>query len=225
MLTLASASTLAAPPSPLLRSPVAAEGQAQSCGSSPLSLSGEHSIKTGGPYKKNSAKKSETHFENGSPCVEIFTKKSEVILVSAEDAERVLGHTWYVNKDGYAQTMVERRPVLMHRMLCGTPKGLETDHRDRNKLNNTRSNLRVATKGENGANRQKSARSKNRFKGVRWSKFINRWFAECVKNGVEHQSRACRSEEEAARAYDELAKKHHGEFAWLNFPGTQKNEN
>ena len=43
-------------------------------------------------------------------------------------------------------------------------------------------------------------------------------FAQIGHLGNTYHSKRFLTEEEAARAYDELAKKHHGEFARLNFP-------
>lgn len=206
-------------PSPLFSHPRSA-GECGRVSDTPVPSLSFLWIATGGPRKKNSARKSETHFEKGVPCIEIRTKKSETILVSAEDVGLVLGHTWRVNKDGYAQAMIGGKPVVMHRLIAGTPKGAETDHRDMNKLNNCRENLRIATHGQNAANRMKLSRSKNTFKGVRWSKKKNRWQAWCTKNLVEYGGRSFRTEEAAARAYDELAKNYHGEFARLNFPNS-----
>jgi hypothetical protein len=153
--------------------------------------------------------------------VEILTKKSETIFVSQGDAMLVLGYTWRVNKDGYAQAMIGGKPAVMHRLILRTPQGLETDHEDRNRLHNWRGNLRIATKSQNGANRVKNTRSKNRFKGVHWNQQNNRWEVNMSHGGKRIRHGRFRTEEEAARAYDALALKHHGEFARLNFPEAQ----
>ena len=47
--------------------------------------------------------------------------------------------------------------VLLHRVIAGTPVGMETDHRDRDGLNNRRNNLRNATIAQNRQNAAISA--------------------------------------------------------------------
>ena len=174
-------------------------------------------VRTGGPYKKNWAKKSEVYFEKGVPCVEIHTKKGERILVSWRDGALATGFTWHVNKDGYAETMADGRPLTLHRLLMGKRSRMfEVDHRDMDKLNCTRSNIRWATKGQNAANR---AAQKGGYKGVHYVRSTGKWEARMTKDGRRYYSFGHRTKEEAARAYDELARKHHGEFASLNFAG------
>lgn len=209
-------------PSPLLtQARSAGECAREWEGPRPLLFSGTP-IKTGGPYKKNSAKISKQFLDNTSPCIEITTKKGETIIINWQDADLVLPHSWYVNKDGYAQTNIEGKPVLMQRLLLGAVRGVEVDHEDRNKLNNRRGNLRIATKGQNAANRVKSILSKNNFKGVAWNKKSNRWEAWSSKDMIRHFGGSFRTEEEAARAYDVLAVRLHGKFARINFQGPKK---
>lgn len=59
------------------------------------------------------------------------------------------------------------KPVTyMHREIMSPPNGVKVDHRDGNRLNNTRSNLRVATDSENRYNRGKQKNNTSGYKGV-----------------------------------------------------------
>lgn len=64
-------------------------------------------------------------------------------------------YRWCLNNTGYARTSIsEKRQVLMHRMLLGLQKSKPlVDHVNRNKLDNQRKNLRIASASLNTLNR------------------------------------------------------------------------
>lgn len=104
--------------------------------------------------------------------------------------------------------------VGMHAIINRTPKGFDTDHRDGDGLNNTRANLRTATRAENGRNRSKSRTGgTSRFKGVHWDKQKSRWRSSIRVNGRLFHVGLFFDEAEAAAAYDAAALEHFGEFA------------
>lgn len=109
--------------------------------------------------------------------------------------------------------------VSLHRYLVGAPAGVLVDHQNRVCFDFRRSNLRIATYSQSSCNRGKYFKRGNlsRYKGVRPGG-IDRWYAVVVREGHQHRAGPFFCEEDAARGYDELARKHHGEFASLNFP-------
>lgn len=126
---------------------------------------------------------------------------------------------WYV----WRQEPVTRKKISLHRFLMEAASGMDVDHIDGDGLNNRRSNLRVCTRSGNMMNRpmfKKRSASASRFKGVyACSGAPGKWQVSIASNGVRHHLKGrFTSEEAAARAYDDLARKHHGEFARLNFP-------
>jgi hypothetical protein len=81
-------------------------------------------------------------------------------------------HRWYINSSGYAVRQEQvgakrQRTVLMNREVMGLAHGdkREADHLSRDKLDNRRSNLRVATHAENCQNRVRTDGS-SRYRGV-----------------------------------------------------------
>jgi hypothetical protein len=93
---------------------------------------------------------------------------------------------------------------------------LYVDHIDGNRKNNTRENLRVCTNSDNLCYRGVDSKNTSGFKGVSWCKRYNKWRVRVVKNCVEYHGGYYDSKVDAAEAYNNLAKKIHGEFAWLN---------
>lgn len=149
-------------------------------------------------------------------------------IIDAEDWPIIEPYIWRVaNYRGvfYAMTSI-RQPdgrqlsVGMHRLICDAPDGYQVDHIDLNPLNNTRSNLRICTTAQNVMNTAYRRNSELPYKGVSMRKDRRRvtYRAKIRLDDVETHIGYYSTPEEAARAYDEVARKYFGEFAWLNFP-------
>ena len=145
-------------------------------------------------------------------------------IVDAEDAPLVLSFRWRVAKDHntfYAYRVVPhyKRDNLpcaqaMHRFVLNAKKGTMIDHRNRNGLDNRKSNLRYTT---NLLNQGNSCLRKNAsgYRGVR--KQGSRWSAYIRRDGKVARLGMFDSPIDAAKAYDEAARNKYGEFATTNF--------
>jgi len=104
----------------------------------------------------------------------------------------------------------------MHRRLISVPSPLVIDHINGNGLDNRKANLRPATVAQNAQN---AGKRKNRsgYKGVWFAKEKRRWRAAIWHNNSRKYLGCFKSPPEAAKAYDNAAKKYHKEFAVLNF--------
>jgi hypothetical protein len=149
--------------------------------------------------------------------------KGKEAVIDATDVWLVEHRNWSVTVHGYARTAIEsdKRPsgtaIFMHRFLIGAPKGTYVDHIDGDKLNNTRANLRLCTMAENQANRSAQSNNKTGYKGVSFCKKTGRYRAQLVNESRIYRIGRFDTAEEAARAYDAVAKQTAGEFARLNF--------
>lgn len=153
--------------------------------------------------------------------VSIPLSGGQFALVDAADAERVRPYRWHVSANGYARAHVQvdgrKRLVSLHRFLLDAPAGSVVDHRDRDKLNNTRANLRLCDHARNVYNTASRAGS-SAYKGVYFVARVNRWKAQLQKDGAYLFQGYFDQERDAALAYDAFAREHFGEFAYLNFP-------
>lgn len=90
--------------------------------------------------------------------------------VDDKDYEYINKWKWHYNS-GYAQRKEKDENgkwciIYMHRIINNTPKGFDTDHKDKNKLNNQSENLRTSTRQENSRNRDFNSNNKLGIKGV-----------------------------------------------------------
>lgn len=154
---------------------------------------------------------------------EIIVSTGEKFLVSDEDYDFLNQFNWCTNDKGSADHRVGSKLIKMHHVIA-IRMGLTftlIDHKDRNPYNNQRDNLRPATKSQNGMNR--GPQSNNRtssYKGVSFDFKNNKWKAQiCIKQSKMHLG-LFDTEIEAAKKYNHVAKRLHGEFAYLNIiPG------
>lgn len=143
--------------------------------------------------------------------------QNKVAIVSDRDFEFISKFTWH-NVNGRARTTINKKLILMHRLIMGLKHGDErqVDHINGNPLDNRRHNLRICTRSQNLGNSKKQKNATSKYKGVTWSKRSRKWRANIVMNGFQQCLGYFNNENEAADAYDFAAIQHFGEFAKLN---------
>lgn len=158
---------------------------------------------------------------------EIILTKGYVALVDDEDYEWLNQWKWHasINKSGiiYARRTEypSKKCILMHRFIMKiNERNIFVDHHNRDGLNNQKSNLRIATPGQNNRNSKKQSNNNCYYKGVSQDKRNGNkiWIANATYNGKHLYLGAYSTPEQAARVHDKEAKELFGEFAYLNFP-------
>ena len=152
-----------------------------------------------------------------------------VALVDDDAYEMLNAYRWHRHSKGYAARVGFRErggrktSVYMHREVTKAPAGVQVDHIDGNKLNNTRANLRFCEDSQNKANSPKrrtyAGRScRSQYKGVSRGKNDRKWYAYITVERKAISLGSFADEKDAAHAYDRAAYEHYGDFAQVNFP-------
>lgn len=159
---------------------------------------------------------------------EISLTQGKVAVVDDEDYPLLAALKWSALKSKrtwYARTVVYLNGrainLQMHRLILRTPRGAQIDHTDHDGLNNCRHNLRSATPSQNCQNRRRRRDSTSGYKGVCLHKRIGKFQAYISQPGRILHLGYFLTPEEAALAYDAKARELFGEFALLNFPGSE----
>lgn len=154
--------------------------------------------------------------------------KGYSVMVDDEDYEQLSKFKWHIHKPKIGLYAIRTVPktdfkgktsILMHRQIMGVVdnKSVLVDHKDRNGLNCQKDNLRLCDHSKNRKNQTPYGASK--YLGVTFhpTKRNRQWEGAIVHDKKRKYLGYFENQEDAARAYDEAAKKYHGEFANLNF--------
>lgn len=151
--------------------------------------------------------------------------------VDDEDAERALAFKWFaIGRDGHvyaarhvwfsrgpAERRGRNRLVYLHRFILGAEDGaVHVDHRNGDRLDCRRGNLRTCTHAQNLCNTKLRGDNVSGFKGVSRTASGRPWRALITISGRLTSLGRFDTKEEAAAAYDRAARDVYGEFARTN---------
>ncbi|WP_182006271.1 HNH endonuclease [Priestia aryabhattai] len=115
---------------------------------------------------------------------DINYKEKARAIVDLDDVERCKTYKWSLRTDGYVSTKIMNKGLKLHRFIMNTPKGKHTDHKDRDRLNNRKSNLEICTQSKNNKNKGSYSNNKTGKSGV--SVNGNKYQADIKYEGVSH---------------------------------------
>ena len=132
-------------------------------------------------------------------------------LVSDEDYKFLRKFIWHEN-NGYARTV-----IYLHNLVLKPKKGKLVDHKNQNRLDNRRENLRYATRSQSQVNRTLiQPNNTSGFRGVYWYKKEKRWRVNVKIKGKKQLIGVYDNPIDAAKAYNKASVELNGEFAVLN---------
>jgi hypothetical protein len=133
------------------------------------------------------------------------------------DLELVSQYSWYENK-GYAVTYSKGKRIKMHRLIMKAAPGQAVDHKDTDKLNNQKSNLRFCTTTQNNRNGVLRKDNPTGYIGVTVDPSTGHFRPNIYKDGKAVSFGQFLDKYHAALARDLWAVDMYGEFASTNFP-------
>lgn len=146
-----------------------------------------------------------------------------VSTVDLEDFEYLDAMTWNLHTGGYAvRNQKGDGTRFMHRLIIERSLNRRlnihewVDHKDHNKLNCRRTNLRLCNASTNGANMLRPGHNRSGYKGVSWSTQHRQWVAQTKINQQSVFIGLFHDPEQAALAYDAATVQLFGEFAKTN---------
>ena len=154
--------------------------------------------------------------------------QGQFAVVDFDDYTLVSQHSWYFHRkadgSGYARTGIynpeTQRPdqIFLHHFLLGTKPPTMLDHKNGNKLDCRRTNLRECNNQQNSCNRRKREAGSSQYLGVSFVTRRGKWKAAIKANGRTRFLGEFDVEIDAALAYDAAAVAKSGQFARVNFP-------
>lgn len=104
--------------------------------------------------------------------------------IDTEDLEKVKPWRWSFD-NGYARATIKGYTVRLHQLIMKrvfATDSLELDHRNRNKLDCRKQNLRVCSRSTNTQNTNLRRNNTSGVKGVWYDKSQNSWIAQIMVN-------------------------------------------
>jgi len=149
--------------------------------------------------------------------------EKEITFIDLEDVSKCRHERWSLTNHGYVICTIKHNGksyLRLQNLIMNHKQSRKTviDHKDGDKLNNRKSNLRIAKTWQNNVNRNFNIKNKvSKYRGVSPAKYEKKpWTASIKADGIRYFLGYYYTEIEAAQAYDVAAKKHHKEFAVLN---------
>lgn len=133
------------------------------------------------------------------------------IIIDEEDSYLLEKHCFCIN-NGYAVCRIDGKNKYLHRIIMEAKDGEIIDHKNGNRLDNRKENLRHVTKQQNNMNRAIGKNNKTGIKGVKYLKDRKKYRAYIFFNKKEINLGCFNTLEEAKKVRIEAENKYFGEY-------------
>lgn len=142
-------------------------------------------------------------------------------IIDDEDYNKISIYSWSINKkNGHVKAYIGNNTwsYLSRIIMNVTDPVIQVDHKNFDKLDNRKQNLRICTNAENSRNNKKRQKGKytSKYKGVSWEPRVKKWRSTITFNYKQKHIGTFNSEIEAAQAYNKTAMELFGDFCKLN---------
>lgn len=114
------------------------------------------------------------------PYYKCYITKEKYFKCNLIDKEVIEEYNWQIDSHGYVVTKINNKNTYMHNLLIGE---YLVDHKNNNRVDNRRCNLRKCTSQENNRNRSLAKNNTSGIIGVSWKQKLNKWRAYIVIDG------------------------------------------
>lgn len=153
--------------------------------------------------------------------VGLLLKNDIIVKIDKNDYERIKIYKWWISKDGYVESNINKKSIRIHRYLLENPKNKFIDHINRDKLDNRRSNLRIVTALQNAQNTSVRKSKKNtQYRGI--SFYDDRYYVRFIYYKQNIYLGRYENEIEAAETFDMYIVHNNISEIELNFPSKKE---
>lgn len=142
-----------------------------------------------------------------------YDAKGREFYFDLEDYDKIKGHTWNIDRDGYPRTRIDGVSVGLYSLLIEHDEDTWIDHINGNPKDNRKQNLRVATYAQNGMNKRFMSTNTSGVMGVYLNKKANFWCAQISINDKTIYVGGSKDKAKAIKARLRAEKEYYGEFA------------
>lgn len=149
-----------------------------------------------------------------------YTNKGEEFWFDLEDYNKIKDFYWWYDDNGYVQAIVGEKHIRLHRLVMNiTDESVIIDHiqhpaREKHKIDNRKSNLRIVTASQNCMNSSKRLNNTSGITGVYWSKNRQSWVAEIGINNKGICLGYFANKDDAIKARQQAENKYFKEFSF-----------
>ena len=106
-----------------------------------------------------------------------YTNSKIPFYFDREDYNKICYFCWNIDDNGYLFTHNGDKIIRLHQMILKVDENRVVDHKNGNKSDNRKENLRVASLSQNSQNHKLYKNNKSGVSGVRFNKDRNKWEA------------------------------------------------